>query len=326
MRTAERYYTWTLLGMTFGLVAVWYAAAVYFDPYGVFGLSGFNQKNFLTNDRYQKVEHLRRDTHHNAFVLGSSRVNFYDVERAGSLTGWSYYNMTASGETSLGILRKLRWLVRTQPVNHVLIGVDFDFQFMIDAIAPTDFLRQEHPLVSGESYLSFFSRYLSVKRSDIRKVIRANHRTETEWINDIASGQFRFPEWERRIEEDHAAFVDSQFREQPVTAGTLRERSVRNLAKTVDLLDRAGIRRDIVINPYHRMTMGSFRFAVYAAWLRPRVGDWVLDRVLGSAADRDGVPEDFGRLLTSSNVQDRIEELREEYRRQGSQPARQPSL
>ena len=81
--------------------------------------------------------------------------------------------MTASGETSLGILRKLRWLMRTRPVTHVLIGLDFDFQFMIDAIAPTDFLRQEHPLVSGESYLSFFSRYLSVKRSDLRKVARA---------------------------------------------------------------------------------------------------------------------------------------------------------
>ncbi len=354
--SAAKLYTRILLGTASVLIAVWYAAAFYFDPYGVFGLSGYNRKNFPTNTRYQKIDHLLRNNGHDGYILGSSRVNYYPVDRASDLNGLSYYNLTVSAESSSGLLQKLRWLAAERKPRHVLIGLDFDYQFLQDVIAATDLLRQEHPAVSGENIYSFWLKYLSVGRKQIERMVRANAKPQTEWSLDLSSGHFALPRRDQLIAQNHPRYIEENFREAPESPGRLQERSFRNVTAILELLERSDIPRDIVITPYHHEKMASFRFDEYVAWLRRvvaifgrvwdfsgfnsitlddrnyyeyshfrrHVGEWVLLRVLGSPGDQGKVPGDFGRLLTAENLELRIEQLSEESARYRNSAANLP--
>ncbi|MDP8935186.1 MAG: hypothetical protein M3N42_13855, partial [Cyanobacteriota bacterium] len=128
------------------------------DPYKVFGLADFNKKNFDPNTRYLKIEYLLKQEKPNAFILGSSRVNFYDVEVAKSLSNYNYYNMTAFNDYPLSMRRKLEWLAENRKVSQIILGMDYDHQ-AINETEDSDLLRQEHPLVSGEPKLKFYYKY-----------------------------------------------------------------------------------------------------------------------------------------------------------------------
>ena len=98
--------------------------------------------------------------HYDAFIFGNSRSLFWQVE------DWEQYIHTdrcyhydASGESLYGIYKKINLLsYRKVPINHAIIILDDET--LKNVKNSKGHLLVKHPLLSGQSWLSFQSEYL----------------------------------------------------------------------------------------------------------------------------------------------------------------------
>ena len=144
-------YLRTLAVIVAALVGLKVGLSVFIDPYDVFGGVGIVERNFEPNTRIAKIQFLsERCGDFDSYVLGTSRVNYYNVEDASKSLGGRFYNFNVSAETMGGVRAKLEWLAANCTVARVLIGLDFDW-FHADEFNGGDLLRREHPaVVSGD--------------------------------------------------------------------------------------------------------------------------------------------------------------------------------
>lgn len=131
----------TIAGLFF-LNLMW---AIVLDPFKVFGIFDFNTRNWEPNTRYLKIEYLKKHEFR-GFILGTSRVNGYDVEVATQLTGVPFYNLNADSETPYGMYHKLQWLFGRQAVSQIILGLDFDEFDQPLKRGEMDLQGQEHPM------------------------------------------------------------------------------------------------------------------------------------------------------------------------------------
>ena len=166
---------------TFGVIVVALVllkigVSVVIDPYDAFGGVGIVERNFEPNTRISKIRFLSEHCgDFDSYVLGTSRVNYYNVEDASRSLGGRFYNFNVSAETMGGVRAKLEWLAANCRVGRVLIGLDFDW-FHSEEFHEGDLLRREHPAVIGRSvagfkapeYISVFAHYLNVPVKTLR--------------------------------------------------------------------------------------------------------------------------------------------------------------
>lgn len=322
------YFESLLAGLALTLFA-YVVLSVAIDPLRVFGLSHFDRKNFEPDTRYLQIRHLRRDPVPNAFVLGSSRVNFYDVRELDRLTGLRYYNLSASIEGFDGIARKVAWLVSQRPVAAVLIGLDYDLYDVRED--RTDLQHVDPPEISGEWPVEFYARALLIPPPLLRDCIVGNLISRTGYRFDEQTGQYWVPGG-AFAPGDH--LVDRERR--PPSA------ALAELSATLELLKAHHVAYQLVVPPYSERRLLQFDPAGYTAWLRAvvalsgglwdfgddnsvardignyldishfdsRVGRWTLERIYGRAGGRSGLPRDLGVWVTPANVDAHLRAIR----------------
>lgn len=323
------------------------------DPYKVFGLTDFNKKNFDPNTRYLKIEYLLKHKQADAFILGSSRVNFYDVKLASLLSQHNYYNMTAFNDYPLTIRKKLEWLVSTRKVNQIIIGMDYDHQ-AINETKDTDLLRLEHPLISQEPRLKFYYKYTAFQPETLILCMQSNLEKEVKNIFDITTGQSKLLRKDQLKLEDPTGYIASNFKPaNKVESKTklIKEepkkiKSIQELRKIIDFTKSKNIQTIIVVNPLNHHRFITFDIDSYATWIRRMVevsgqiwdfsginsitkndqyyyedthftkqaGDLVLDKILNNQKAVKDIPKDFGILVTKENLNTHIEHLKESYK------------
>ncbi|HHO75404.1 MAG TPA: hypothetical protein ENN05_03115 [Deltaproteobacteria bacterium] len=326
-------------------ISVHVALTIALDPYRVFGLSDFNKKNFEPNNRYLKIEHLRGDHGHDAFILGSSRVAAYDVKTAKKLSGFDYYNLTASGAGIKEILGKAQWLVQSQEIRQMIVGLDFDAMFLAGTTDPFDLLRKEHYLVSGEHPFLFYLKFFMFQPNTLSRVIKLNRDDKKiTYLFDTSTGQVMFPYYDELIAKDHEAYVKTMITGPNTTWGKVKPGNLAAFNQMVDLLRSHDIDVIYVINPCHYLMMESYDIHEYCDWLRSIVGtgipvwdfsgfnqvtensynyyeilharkivgDLVLERIFtGKCTSLD--IDNFGRLISSENIEEHIARLKGSY-------------
>ena len=250
-------------------ILVHLGTVIYFDPYRVFGFSGYNQINFEPNTRFLKAEKLINEHDFNAFVVGSSRAGLYDVAILNELSGRNYYNYGVSGASMDGILQRIRWLAQTQNLEQLIITLDYDVMLLENNIGPNDLLRHEHYAVSGENPVSFFYRYLLFQPKAIRRVIKENKRMDRIWYSyDGATGQHALPLQAALLAADPDAYVKNGFDSLGYSInGRSKARYLDELEGVVRELKSAGTDVILVVNPYHHLYMREFDPEDYARWL-----------------------------------------------------------
>ncbi len=327
--------------------------SVIVDPYKVFGFTNFNQKNFEPNTRYLKIEHLLKDKSYNAFILGSSRVNFYDIELANKLLGYKFYNMTAPSETQPGVRKKLDWLVTNRQIKKVIIGLDYDHQ-TIETFS--DLLRLDHPLVSGQSKREFYFKYTLFQPNSLITVIQDNLKSENEYLFDINTGQYAFPVRDNLRKENADVYATNFLKprlqeiekkgKNPIE-NARKMNSLKELQKTVDIINKNNIDATFVINPYNHHLFVTFDIDEYNEWVRKvleitgqlwdfaginsvtindkmyyeyshftkEVGDVALMRMFNNKNKNLGlnIPSDFGVLVTQEKLNDHLEKTKRAY-------------
>lgn len=322
-------YLESLLAGTLAILLAYTSFCFALDPLRVFGTSHFDRKNFEPDTRYVQFAYLEHHPQPNAFVLGSSRVNFYDVGVLDRLTGLRFYNLSASIESFQGIEQKVAWLLKNRPVAAVVIGLDYD---LYDVRADrTDLQHVDPPQISGEWPLEFYARDLLIPPDLLRDCIVGNLRSTTGYRFHVRTGEYWIPQ-NAFAPGDH--LVDRGRFPAAVALGQLRT--------TIDMLRTHHVAYTLIVPPYSQARLMQFDPAGYVRWLRAvvaiggpvwdfgddnsvarnlhnyldishfdgRVGTWVLTRVFAGPAAQAGIPRDFGVLVTPRSVAAHLERVR----------------
>lgn len=319
------------------------------DPYKVFGLTDFNKKNFDPNTRYLKIEYLLKHNQADSFILGSSRVNFYDVELASLLSQHNYYNMTAFNDYPLSIRKKLEWLVKSRRINQIILGMDYDHQAM-DETKDSDLLRQEHPLISQEPKVKFYYKYTAFQPETLILCIQSNLEKEVKNIFDITIGQSKLVRKDQLRRQAPDSYIASNFKPSSKVESKsklLQEepkklKSIQELQKIINITKSKNIKPTIIVNPLNHHRFITFDIDSYSIWLRRMVevtgqiwdfsginsitkndqyyyedthftkqaGDLVLSKIFSNQKLVKDIPADFGILVTQENLNAHIEHLK----------------
>lgn len=194
----------------------------YVDPYEIFN-QPYLRSGYSVNERYRKVEHLLNiEQHYDGFIMGSSVMGLFDPAHASLDSGLSYYNLSFLAGTPHEALQTLRAL-KTKEIlpKEILFGLDFFTFYELDkATTP---LTTMHPLVTGASRTSFYLDYL-FSSGLWQGLSRIEHHLAKQpdiFFNVDGDGTYRLYGYERRIKDDHDAFIKSKFAPSTPTAANV---------------------------------------------------------------------------------------------------------
>lgn len=268
-----------------GVLMLMVVATLVMDPYRVFGLAKLNRKNFSPNTRFLQIEHLKQHPAE-CFIMGTSRVNYYTVADVSRLTGLTAYNLTSPGGTLRETSQQLRWLVQHQNPKRVILGLDYDIQFLPDLPDEAYFRKWSHPEVSGIPLWQFRLEYLKFDVESTWLAIKRNFfEWKTTWTFDEVTGQYAMPKRDDDRHDKWPAYEAAQF--QPLSKRTQTAKTVHeeDLRQIVSLLAEHSIPCDFIIHPMHRLNMASFDAADFMAW-RQR-----MESICGRVYDFSSDPE-----------------------------------
>jgi hypothetical protein len=136
------------------------AASVIVDPYSiVHPLLG--EYSFEPNSRVAKVAFLSGNcSNYDSYFLGDSRSAVLSEGDLGDIGGRRFYNLSTPTDEIDSIVRRLNWLVRNGcHISTVIVNESIDGLLNEGERKKYGLLLSEAPAVSGENYLSFYSRF-----------------------------------------------------------------------------------------------------------------------------------------------------------------------
>ena len=223
------------------------------DPYDVFGSNVLRNNGYASNERFLKVNKLKKDSSkYSGYIIGSSVMGTYDPDTASKLRGKNYYNLAFLGGYPSEALNALKYIKKNNgKIDEVVMGVDL---FWFDKEKKTPVIwKREHYEVIGVSKESWFYDYLiGINIKDVAMKIQNN-------IGDInikfdwqKSGMYLLPEQDRLISKDEDAFIKNKVKlinDGSVQNLTVVEARVKELRDLKDWLDQEKIHCYCFINP-----------------------------------------------------------------------------
>lgn len=271
-------YLRTLAAIVTALVALKVGLSVVIDPYDVFGAVGIVDRNFEPNTRIAKIRFLsERCGDFDSYVLGTSRVNYYNVEDASKSLGGRFYNFNVSAETMGGVRAKLEWLAANCTVDRVLIGLDFDW-FNANEFHVGDLLRREHPAANGGEikmfeYIRVFAPYLNVPVKTLRRSVRAQREDPLRFRVDLTTGHALLFENGEAVNQRRDVVVPAAaisrvcFAPAPLDA-RMYQVNLDILSGIARLARENSIEAVFVVNPINENVAAAFEARAYAVFLR----------------------------------------------------------
>lgn len=267
-------YTTLFLGLVAGWLAFHVAVSLVLDPYNVFGLPAPYDRDgmHMQNDRYAKIEYLRRapDAPRN-YVFGSSRANYYNVEDAAAALGGRWYNFTVSSETPMGVLLKLRWLRRHKGLERAIITLDFDIFTFRDPLWGSSYKDQiEHPELTGRSKADFLANYLFLDWDSLAAMAGELRRPEKVYASHLETGHYELPLYDAQARAGTYQFRSPKKCYEPMGENyqMVFPAQMDAFRQVVEYVRAEGIDAIFLVNPYSQhmaATMPPDRFADWAA-------------------------------------------------------------
>ena len=248
------------------------------DPFDVLGTSVLPRYGGL-QERYLKVQYLRRHPDPDTFLLGSSRVGTTraeDVERA--FPGARAYNLAVSQANEWDAWMLARWLVSTRPaVRRLFVQVDWPTSFGPDKPGH-GLLTAMPPAITGEDSRTFAARYVASISLDAIALKLAYNLGSAEALEySIERGSWSRPARDATIEADCAATPGRhrflpRAASAPAKSSTLQrriiDRNVEALRSLVAMARARGVQAVLYLTPHHRSALDRVDASDYAYWLR----------------------------------------------------------
>jgi hypothetical protein len=187
-------------------VAVLVAVNFLVDPYEVFQTRLLPEVG-ATQERYLKVEFLKRHAEFDVFLLGGSRMGTTvpaDVEKL--LPGRRAYNFFVSSGNQYDNLVHAKWLLRSRPdVKALYVQVDWPESF--GPFGP-HLQYLSHPEVLGKPSAGFLRQYLfSFAYQPLEFKVLNNTVKRGEFQLPLEAGYFRYPKRDASIDADCKSYV-----------------------------------------------------------------------------------------------------------------------
>lgn len=271
-----RYIVYTL---AFSLIAVLAGFSVNYliDPYSVFGAGLFPEYG-QPQERYLKIEYLKRNPDFNTFLIGSSRIGTVRTEIVDEhIPGAKSYNLTISQANQWDVEKHIDWLVENIPnLTHIVVQVDWITGYGPDR--PNYALLDEiHPDLSGRSKYAFLLDYLTLFNLEgITAKIDANRGDADVLKYDVTKGYWSRPLRDMKIEADCENYVANEkefnwhkIRSAPVKADPANlTDALASIARYKSLLDAKNIKLTILLTPQNHHALDPIDIEDYQFVIR----------------------------------------------------------
>ena len=267
-----------------GLVVVIFNYLV--DPYEVFG-HHYLRSGYAVNERFRKVNHLLRgDVQNDSYILGSSVMGVFDPDVASRITGHSFYNLSFLAGTPKEAFDTLRALKRHgKPIKEVLIGIDFYQFYERPRILPTN---RPHPVVSAESWLSFYSSYLFASGlwQGLTRIAHHLQGQPSIFFDVDGTGMYHLYEYDRTRASNPEQYNRDHFQPNAWNGADIRwvEERFVEFAALCNWLDENKIEAKLFIHPFYRDTLATISDQSYLEFkarllkIRPDIVDFSVAR------------------------------------------------
>jgi hypothetical protein len=255
-------------------VALLLAINILVDPYEVFQTKIFPEVG-ATQERYLKVEYLKKNRRFDTFLLGGSRMGTtVPTEIEQLLPGHHIYNFFVSSGNQYDNLIHVRWLLQTQPqIRNLYIQVDWPESYGLTR----EYLQYlTHPEVLGDNAPGFLRKYLfTFAPNAFEFKIENNTKRKGEFRLDLASGHFDYPKRNAVIAADCGEYVmqvkdfaaPAQETAQSEGQKQLNTRSLAALAELLAAAKSRGVDTTIFVTPHHHRFLDRINLAEYLKFL-----------------------------------------------------------
>ncbi|MDD5276302.1 MAG: hypothetical protein PHR16_09490 [Methylovulum sp.] len=247
------------------------------DPYSVFGTSYFPEFGQL-EERYLKIEYLKKHRDFNTFLIGSSRIGVIKTEDVdNNFNGAKTYNLTISQANQWDIEKHVEWLVKNMPhLFHVIVQIDWLTDFGSDR--PTYKLMDEvHPDISGRSRLEFLMDYLTFFNMEGLKTKLKNNWGGIDLLSyDISKGYWTRPLRDKKIGMDCKTYVaeektfNAKAKPKKIDAAIITD-SLTSIARYKDLLDKANVKLTVLFTPHNHHMLDAIDINDYEMFIKQLV-------------------------------------------------------
>lgn len=317
---------------------------IFVDPFGVFGDDWYSY-NATNNPRIAKIEYLKENHQkYDSYVIGCSSTSSYPVEELNKYLDANFYNMIMYGADMYDVEKTVYYLADNYTVENIVLnvyianGFDYDYE-------PDKMTGSMHSLVSGESKVKFYSRYLFANPeysfAKIKAMKNDRYLAESFDVFDEETGAYD----KRKRDAEHISDMEEYYKSYPIFANypvgeyplpKLSE-NAESIGRIKSFCDERGIKLLVVNAPIYSeyfecipkedlkkfyeeiakkvdfwdfsMSSVSFdaRYFYDETHFRNDVGRMALARVFGD--DSIYIPEDFGTLVTKENVSSYVDDL-----------------
>ncbi|OHD64074.1 MAG: hypothetical protein A2176_08675 [Spirochaetes bacterium RBG_13_51_14] len=312
---------------------------VIFDPYSVLR-KNYNSLFICPHERFVKTDYiLSNPTKYDSFLFGSSRVSQVPMRVLNAATGGNFYNMTFVSGVVSEYLKTLKiFLKNNVTVKHVVIGLDY---FSFRMLPLSNMVRNEGYPETLQDKIKFYITFLFLEPDPgMLKEIRFDGKDAA--YDLTGTGEYDFLKKEEFLRL-HPELHDAKFNIPIATVCNARiDVTLAELREIIGICRRNGITLAIFINPEHlnmylcedvaflsevrrrladlsdfwdfsgpnSVTVKNINY-IDIIHYRKHVGAWVIGRMYRNA---NGVPDDFGTLVSKRNAAGYCTTAEREYR------------
>jgi hypothetical protein len=264
-----------IFGFTLLVVVTGFSINYIVDPYSVFGSRFFPEYGQL-QERYLKIEYLKKNSNFNTFLIGSSTIGPVKTEIVDTyLLGAKSYNLTISQANQWDVDTYIEWLIKNIPsLTHVIVQIDW--QTAYGSYRPNYALLDEvHPDISGRLKSDFLLDYLTLFNIEAIKAKISNNSGGIDLLKyDMAKGYWSRPLRDKKIEENCTNYVANEkgfskgSNSPQKTESSIMSNNLASIARYKNLLDKKNVKLTILLTPHNHHLIDSINIKDYEYFVR----------------------------------------------------------
>ncbi len=266
--SSSRFIRYIIGAALLGVVAAWSVNYI-IDPFGVFGTRFFPEYGF-PQERYMKIEYLKKHPDYNTFLIGGSRPGVIKTEVVDRyFPGAKTYNLSLLDGIPSEFEKYTEWLVKNMPdLSHVILELDWPVGYEHDPKNAQ--LNELHPDISGRSRNDFLLDFLAkINFRALGEAISNNTGGLNQMEYDFTKGYWSRPLRDKQIDTNcdvykasEELFSDGKKARKKLDTALLSE-TLAAIARIKSLLDKKKVKLTLFLSPFNKHQLDAIELSDY---------------------------------------------------------------